>query len=156
MPASGEGTRPVSAPSTVTLERPLSFDTEGPELDRDGLSPPPPHNPVERELAMRVGAWEVRVFGGRKLEYFVSRGFWHLQLWHPDAGISILTPSRLTRGLYEAFPIACWKIQAPDYDKLISLLQGTRGVALPAAVDVLRMERALVRDVVRASGLPMS
>ncbi|WP_437686139.1 hypothetical protein [Sorangium sp. So ce176] len=114
--------------------------------------PPPPHDPRERELALVVAGWEVRLFGGRKFEYFVARGFWHLQLWHPEARVSVLTPSRLTRGLYEAYPIANWKAQAPDYDKLAALLDGLSTARLPEASAVLRLERALVDEVVRGGG----
>jgi len=86
--------------------------------------PPRPHDPRERELVAVIsdlafgapdssvagpaparsgGAWEVRQFSARdtKHDYFAPRGFLHLQLWHPTAAISILTPSRLTGGNYE-------------------------------------------------------
>ncbi|WP_437630612.1 hypothetical protein [Sorangium sp. So ce854] len=122
------------------------------EPAREDGWPPPPHDPRERELALVVAGWEVRIFTGRKFEYFVARGFWHLQLWHPEARVSVLTPSRLTRGLYEAYPIENWKAQAPDYDKLAALLGGLFAARLPDASAVLRLERALVADVVRGSG----
>jgi hypothetical protein len=112
--------------------------------------PPPPHDPREREIALEVSGWEVRVFGARKFQYFVTRGYWHLQLWHPRARISVLTPSRLTRGFYEAYPIANWKGQALHYDQLVSLLAGIHDTPLPSKADVMRLERALVDDVVRA------
>ena len=123
-------------------------------VDVSGLEapswPPPPHDPRERELALTIGGWEVRLFGGRMFAYFVTRGLWHMQLWHPIARISILTPSRLTRGCYEAFPLASWKAQAPDYEGLVRLITGLRPTPLPSAADVLRLERALVYDVVHA------
>ncbi|WP_437996055.1 hypothetical protein WMF26_33375 [Sorangium sp. So ce185] len=122
------------------------------ERARDDGWPPPPHDPRERELALVVAGWEVRLFVGRKFEYFVARGFWHLQLWHPEARVSVLTPSRLTRGLYEAYPIANWKAQAPDYDKLVTLLGGLFAAKLPDKAAVLRLERALVDEVVRGGG----
>ncbi|WP_437567191.1 hypothetical protein [Sorangium sp. So ce542] len=122
------------------------------ERARDDGWPPPPHDPRERELALVVAGWEVRLFVGRKFEYFVARGFWHLQLWHPEARVSVLTPSRLTCGLYEAYPIANWKAQAPDYDKLVALLGGLFAAKLPEKAAVLRLERALVDEVVRGSG----
>ncbi|WP_437934633.1 hypothetical protein [Sorangium sp. So ce341] len=122
------------------------------EPARDEGWPPPPHDPRERELALVVAGWEVRLFVGRKFEYFVAHGFWHLQLWHPEARVSVLTPSRLTCGLYEAYPIANWKAQAPDYDKLVTLLGGLFAAKLPEKAAVLRLERALVDEVVRGSG----
>ncbi|MBX3185368.1 MAG: hypothetical protein KF819_00070 [Labilithrix sp.] len=111
--------------------------------------PPPPHDPRERDLALTLEGWEVRVFGDRQFEYFATRGFWHVQLWHPRAGVSILTPSRLTRGFYEAFPVAGWKGQAPDYEHLATLVREHR-VALPSKAALLRIERAFVDDVVHA------
>jgi hypothetical protein len=113
--------------------------------------PPPPHDPRERELALMTDGWEVRLFTGRKFQYFVTRGLWHLQLWHPTARVSVLTPSRLTRGLYEAFPIARWKASAPDYEKLVTLLAGLNHALLPDRGLVLTLERRLVDDVVESA-----
>ncbi|XXX73227.1 hypothetical protein WMF30_36820 [Sorangium sp. So ce134] len=143
----------MSSRAPLAVDRPRR---SGPALlaepAREEGWPPPPHDPRERELALVVAGWEVRVFVGRKFEYFVARGFWHLQLWHPEARVSVLTPSRLTRGLYEAYPIANWKAQAPDYDKLVTLLGGLFAAKLPEKSAVLRLERALVAEVVRGSG----
>lgn len=61
------------------------------------------HALAERETFAVLGDWEVR----RHIEeqghhvYFASRGFLHLQLWHPTARVSILTPSRLTHDRFE-------------------------------------------------------
>jgi hypothetical protein len=118
--------------------------------------PPPPHDPRERDLALRLDAWEARLFGGRHFEYFVTRGFWHVQLWHPGARISILTPSRLTGGAYEAYPIANWKAQARDYEGLVALIDGVHGAVLPTAAEASAIERALVHEVVRGRGRPWS
>ena len=136
------------------LERPRA-----PRSEEDKLAPanpraewpPPPHDPRERELAMRLGEWDIRLFGNRKFQYFVTRGFWHLQLWHPAARISVLSPSRLTCGFYEAYPIANWKAQAPNYDGLVSLIAGTHGPPLPTTAEIKRAEKALVDDVVASA-----
>jgi hypothetical protein len=101
---------------------------------------------------MTIGAWEVRLFTGRKFQYFVTRGLWHAQLWHPTARISILTPSRLTCGRYEAFPIADWKGQTTDYEGIARRIAEAHTVALLAPGEVRRVERALVDDVVRTKG----
>lgn len=53
------------------------------------------------ELACVAGEWEVRLFTDVRFGYFVKRGLWHVQLWHPRARVSVLTPSRLTLGAYE-------------------------------------------------------
>lgn len=60
------------------------------------------HSLVERVLIARLGAWEVRRHpeSDRHHEYFAPRGFLHLQLWNPDAQVSILTPSALTGGRF--------------------------------------------------------
>jgi hypothetical protein len=126
---------------------------DGPELASASAWPPPPHDPRERDLVMRLGEWEVRVFSGRKFEHFVSRGFWHLQLWHPVARVSVLSPSRLTRGFYEAYPVARWKAQAETYERLVTLIAGTCSATFPSEPELRRIERALVDDVVRATSL---
>jgi hypothetical protein len=65
---------------------------------RRPIPPPRPHDPTERELVGQIGPWQVRRFplSSAKHEYCARRGFLHLQLWHREAGVSVLTPSRLT------------------------------------------------------------
>ncbi len=67
------------------------------------LHPPAPHDPREREVVASAGGWEVLQFpeGDSRIRYFAPRDMLHLQLWHPGRRISILTPSRITGGLYE-------------------------------------------------------
>lgn len=114
--------------------------------------PPAPHDPRERELAMLAEGWEVRVFADRKFQYFVTRGFLHVQLWHPEARISILSPSRLTSGFYEMFPVRDWKARAADYDRLAQLFSRLRTSArLPTRARLITIERAFVDDIVRAA-----
>ena len=103
----------------------------------EGSWPPSPHDPRERETALLLEGWEVRVFTGRWFQYFVTHGLWHLQLWSPAGRVSILTPSRLTRGLYEAFPVSNWKTSAPTYDWLATLITGLGPTHLLAAAQVL-------------------
>ncbi|WP_394826276.1 hypothetical protein [Pendulispora albinea] len=148
----------MSNRTTVVLERPFSISLD--EGSRERLEaphwPPPPHDPRERDLALMLEEWEVRLFGGRKFQYFVTRGFWHLQLWHPVGRISILTPSRLTSGFYETFPVANWKAQAPDYRSLVQLVEGMHEIRMPSQAEVARLEKALVDDVVRAKSALLS
>ncbi|WP_394843325.1 hypothetical protein LZC95_40530 [Pendulispora brunnea] len=146
----------MSSRTTVVLERPLSVDGDLRNRLHVPDWPPPPHDPRERDLAMVLEGWEVRLFGGRKFQYFVTRGFWHLQLWHPEARISVLTPSRLTQGFYETFPVANWKAQAPDYKSLVQLVTGMHEIRLPNYGEVARLEKALVDDVVRAKSALLS
>ena len=107
--------------------------------------PPPPHDPRERERILAVAGWELRLFGEHRFQYFVRHGFWHLQLWHPEAQVSVLSPSRLTHGLYEAFPIAGWKGRADGYAELSALVHGEHGIALPREATLFELERAFVR-----------
>ena len=64
---------------------------------------PPLHAPDDRELIANIGPWQVRRHAERdeRFAYFASRAFLHVQLWRPDHEVSILTPSRLTRGRFE-------------------------------------------------------
>lgn len=134
----------------------LRVDEHRTKLEAAERWPPPPHDPRERELVMVLTGWEVRLFSGPKFQYFAPRGFWHVQLWHPEARVSVLTPSRLTSGFYEAYPIANWKAQASDYDRLVSLIAGTHSASLPRKAEIVRIEKAFVNDVVRAEGLLVS
>ena len=64
---------------------------------------PPLHAPGDRELFAACGAWEVRRHAedDPRFAYFASRAFLHLQLWHPERRVSVLTPSRLSGGRFE-------------------------------------------------------
>jgi hypothetical protein len=64
---------------------------------------PPLHAPHDRELLAHLGRWQVRRHAARdeRFAYLAARAFLHLQLWHPEHNISILTPSQLTRGRFE-------------------------------------------------------
>jgi hypothetical protein len=122
-------------------------------LVRELSWPPPPHDPRERDRVLLLGHWEIRLFGEHKFQYFVTHGFWHLQLWHEAARISVLTPSRLTHMQYEAFPIAGWKGRAATYRELSALVVGEHGVFLPDPLQLRTYERALVQQVEARSGL---
>lgn len=113
--------------------------------------PPPPHDPSERVLVMTIGEWEVRVFDADKIHYFRTRGLWHLQLWHPRAGVSVLSASLLTLGLYECFPFAGWKGRANTDRRIAAMVKAEHGIDLPSAMEMARLEKALVVDVVRAA-----
>lgn len=121
----------------------------GPSSDDDAAAwPPPPHDPRDRVLVTTAGAWQVRVFADSdpKLEYFVRRGLHHLQLWHPEAGVSVLSPSGLTIGQYETFPIAGWKRQARTRDDLVALLRAHHRLELPSAGTMAALEAWFVDD----------
>ncbi|MEX2480257.1 MAG: hypothetical protein WD928_05285 [Gammaproteobacteria bacterium] len=105
--------------------------------------PPPPHDPHDRILVDThrasgaspcMSSWEVRIFdpAGQFHLYFNTTGFGHVQLWNPWYGISLLTPSRLTAGRYEAFPMAGWKYAANDYAHLARTISATVATTLPS------------------------
>jgi hypothetical protein len=100
---------------------------------------PPPHDPGERTPVAWVGLWEVRQFpdGDARLAYFRPRGFHHLQLWNPAARISILTPSRLTAGLFEMWPEGGQRSSAATWRQVTEQL---RGVELPSAIEISALE----------------
>src|SRR5690349_18303320 len=113
------------------------------------VSPPPPHDPADREVALRMGAWEVRLSSGRALEYFAPRGLLHAQLWHPGSRISILTPSRLTAQAFEGFPSRGWKGRARTYLELRELLGREHPTELPSPWEIAHIE-ALVEAIARS------
>ncbi len=75
----------------------------------------PPHDPRERTPIDTAGEWLVCQFpaGDRRLDYFARRGLLHLQLWHPIAEVSVLTPSRLTEDCFELYPYAKGRLRDP-------------------------------------------
>ena len=95
--------------------------------------PPPPHNPRDRIVIEHVGTWEVRCFtpGSDFDRYFKAKGFDHLQLWHPPSGVSLLTPSKLTRNEFEIFPFAGWKYSAKNYPALRKTVREVLHLSLP-------------------------
>jgi hypothetical protein len=120
------------------------------------LPPPPPHDPRERERVFTHGAWEIRLFTDRKFAYFVGHGLWHIQLWNPDAQVSILTPSRLTRGFFEAYPVAECPARAADFHALGEALEGefpALDLALPTESEVAWLRKVFVDDVVAPAHL---
>jgi len=111
-------------------------------------SPPPPHDPRERERLGQVGAWEVRAFArdGRAHAYFARRELLHLQLWHPEARVSLLTPSRLTGGAYELFPIDGWKCAVRSAEDARRLARYAHGIELPTPLRLAALIEWYVRS----------
>ena len=114
--------------------------------------PPPPHDPRERIVLCRAEDWQVRSFplGDRRFEYFAARGFWHIQLWHPRTGVSLLTPSGLTMDRDELSPSGGWKLQAADHQEIDVLLALLHGLAPPSAGTLQALESFFVHDTVDA------
>lgn len=65
--------------------------------------PPAPHDPRDRGLITEHRGWAVRAFAWNSPHHawLAREGMLHIQLWSPEARVSVLTPSRLTGGAYE-------------------------------------------------------
>ncbi len=111
--------------------------------------PPAPHDPREREPVISIAGWQVRLFTDARFRYFVPRGLWHVQLWHDEARISVLTRSTLTKGAYEVFPIANWKRRASTYEELRALIEIAHGTQFISAEELGWIEKRFVKDIVR-------
>ncbi len=107
------------------------------------------HAPGERETFATLGDWEVKRHAESQGHhaYFASRGFLHLQLWHADARVSILTPSRLTNGRFEIWREGV-RISVRTWDEVASRLAE---LAMPSGTEVAAMYAwTVVRDEVDA------
>jgi hypothetical protein len=125
-----------------TLARALAMN----DRTSGDAGPPPPHDPCERELVHAIDEWEVRIFDESRFQYFVERGLWHLQLWHPRSNVSVLTPSRLTANAYEVFPIAGWKQRAHDPKTVRALVDREHAIAFLDDASLGVIEQAFVRS----------
>lgn len=106
--------------------------------------PLPPHDPRERSVVLHLGAWEVRTFAGRFLEYFAPRGFLHVQYWHAELGISILSPSRLTRARYEVSGTDMCKMHFLSWGEVRTYVRGMCDVEVPSEIEAFQAETVLV------------
>ncbi len=133
-----------AAPATAASSSPAhaASPAHGPLLVELAV-PPPPHDPREREVVSMVGEWEVRQFAATdvKLAYFTSRGFLHMQLWHPVHRISILTPSRLTGGRFEVWSAGGDRVAVARWASIGDLVPA---VELPRAIEIAAIERWFV------------
>jgi hypothetical protein len=109
------------------------------------------HGVGERVAFAQLGAWQVKrhAESAEPHAYFASRGFLHLQLWHPEAQVSILTPSRFTHGRFEIW--RDWaRIAVRDWGDVIRRLSD---LALPTAVEINALVRwTVIRDETDARG----
>jgi hypothetical protein len=131
----------MQSPRSTTTS-PASRGASGPPRP----APPAPHDPAERDLLLRIGDWEVRRFpeDGKLFGYAAPRGMLHVQLWHPASGVSVLTPSRITGGHYEAYPIGGWKGASRDLGQIAAAIRGEHRIAVPRARRVASLERWFV------------
>lgn len=141
----------IVADAAATLERALS-EIDASRVD-DG-APPPPHDPAEREIAQTIGDWEVRVFADGKFGFFVERGLWHVQLWHPGARVSVLTPSRLTGDAYEIFSSSGWKRRATAYADVARFIAEQHAVPFLDEDTLRRIEHVFVSAPIAFAASP--
>lgn len=120
--------------------------------------PPAPHDPRERIVGARVNGWEVRVFAptDARRAYLAARGFGHLQLWHPEARVSILTPSRLTGGHFEVFPVEGWKYPVGDASAVREIVQQVFRLPLPRPARLAALVEWFVRAIERQALRPIA
>jgi hypothetical protein len=92
-------------------------------LERRVGALPPLHSPFDRELLARVGPWEVRRHArdDGRFAYLATRSMLHVQLWHPDHRVSVLTPSRLTGGRFE-IASSTRRAWVADWDAVVAQL----------------------------------
>lgn len=116
---------------------PPEFDTPSPHttsLPRcAGL-----HRPGLRKTLAKVDGFEVLGFDShtRQFQDFAQKGLLHLQLFNQKEEISILTPSPLTDGHFEALTPEEGRIAARCYPALAHYL-GRSGVLLPPVSRVM-------------------
>jgi hypothetical protein len=112
-------------------------------------TPPPPHDPRERVRVAVWNGWEVRQFAtdDPRRAHLANRGMCHVQLWHPDAGVSVLTPSRLTGDQLEIFPIAGWKRAASDTHVAAALVRYAFQLPLPGPARLQALTKWFGRTV---------
>jgi hypothetical protein len=114
-----------------------------------------PHDPNDRiavetftvgTTASVFGEWQVRLFdpAGVFRHYLSQQSLLHVQLWNPYFRVSILTPSRLTGGYFESFPVRGWKIASPQFEDIVRALETTIAIRVPdgALVERLRQRYA--------------
>lgn len=121
-----------------------------------GAWPAPPHDPRERVSLTHLGVWDLRAFavGGRFHNFFHRHGLLHVQLWHPFKGVSVLTPSPITRGAYGVYPAPEDRRRCSDYHDAQHVVQVLFEVALPTLDDVEAAVSALHELAPRPRALP--
>jgi hypothetical protein len=99
------------------------------------------HAVAERAVVGQCGRWEVRrhALSEPAVAGYVQGGYLHLQLWCARSGISILTPSRLTAGLFDLQLADGARVRAHLYQRIVDALPAA--VRAPSESDVAALER---------------
>ena len=106
---------------------------------------PVEHWPDRRALVYTHEGWECRSHARNDINYadMAARGQLHLQLWHPHARVSILTPSLLTDGEFEVCVLS-EVMRASCYTELDEILMTVADVAPPCPGFVQYLQTWLV------------
>jgi hypothetical protein len=107
--------------------------------------PPPPHDPRERVLVTTISSWQVRVYAEARARTLAPKGLWQVQLWEPDAQLSVLTASRATGCAYEVLCMRDgWKVRVVTRSDLLKLLHREHSGPFVSEPALARLERWLV------------
>ncbi len=119
-----------------------------------GLLPDAPHDPMERACVYRHRGWEIRTFAwnSQKHRFFAGQGMLHLQLWAPIADVSILTPSRLTDGMYDLW-VSGRRIRLGCFRGVSAMTLKNAGVRPPSRRVICQYESALVHAASIGAGV---
>ena len=97
---------------------------------RQEWAPSSPHHPHDRVCLHEEGGWELTIFARNDPRHadLACRGMLHMQLWHPELELSVLTPSQLSGGVYSVSAPGLRK-RICCYDHLTDFLSANFGVA---------------------------
>ena len=92
------------------------------------------HVDADRTLVYWLGEWDVRMSDPRSdlHRLLTVNGMFHLQLWHPESGTSILTPSPFTEHYFEAVPIFGNQFRTRSYPEMCSVIKASKQIETPA------------------------
>jgi len=98
--------------------------------------------------------WDVYAFDptSEVHHYMARREMFHLQLWHPQARVSILTSSALTENQFELYPFQGWKLRTDTWQEISDLLMAGMYLKVPRADQIAHTYMAMRSEF--TDGLP--
>jgi hypothetical protein len=114
------------------------------------------HAIADRVVVARCEDWEVRQhpIDDPASADLVAGGYLHLQLWCPATGISILTPSRLTAGLFDVRLADGGRVRAHLYRRAQDAVR-PRAAPSEAAIAALERWHVLRHEPLALHGAPL-
>ena len=96
------------------------------------------HLESTRGLVFWLDDWDVRMSepGSDEHRLLVVNGMFHIQLWHPQARLSVLTPSPLTGHQFEVANIMGNRFRSESYEEMATVVQAARHVQMPRVDEV--------------------